>query len=227
MAQVSTAQPAPWLRFLFKQFGCPSGWLGSIAGRFMARNVYDDAWVVDLLDVQPTEHVLEVGFGPGVAIELLARRTTHGMVAGVDPSEVMLRQAHKRVAQVASAGRVDLRIGGAERLPFADGSFDKACALHSIYFWPSVEQGARELHRVLVPGGRVAIAMRMQQERGGAFNPSRYGMTEQRLAEISHIFADNGFTDIRTEQRDFPRELVTVLLAQRNTNEQTSSALVR
>ncbi|HEY3057693.1 MAG TPA: class I SAM-dependent methyltransferase [Chloroflexota bacterium] len=215
MAQVSTAQPAPWLRFLFKQFGCPSGWLGSIAGRFMARNAYDDAWVVDLLDVQATDRLIEVGFGPGVAIELLARRATQGLVAGVDPSEVMLHQALKRVSKAASTGRVDLRIGGAEKLPFADGSFDKACALHSIYFWPSVEQGARELQRVLVPGGRVAIAMRMQQERGGAFNPSRYGMTEQRLTEISHIFAANGFTEITTEQRDFPRELVSVLLARR------------
>lgn len=56
---------------------------------------------------------------------------------------------------------------------------------------------------------------RMQHERGGAFNPSRYGMTEQRLAEICQTFAARGFTDITTERRDFPRELVTVLLASR------------
>jgi ubiquinone/menaquinone biosynthesis C-methylase UbiE len=204
---------AALLRPLFKQFGSPSGWLGSIAGWFMSRNTYDDQWVVDLLDVQPADRVLEVGFGPGVAIGLLAERATAGLVAGVDPSEVMLGQAMRR--NTAKAQRLDLRLGTAERLPFADGSFDKACALHSIHFWPSVEAGAAELRRVLVPGGRVVLAMRMQQERGGPFNPSRYGVSEARLAEISRSFEGNGFSEIAIERRAFPRELVAVLLAMR------------
>lgn len=97
------------------------------------------------------------------------------------------------------------------RLPTARSTKRARCT-RSI-FWPSVEAGAAELRRV--PGGRVALAMRMQQERGGPFNPSRFGLSEARLAEISRSFEGNGFGEIAIERRDFPRELVAVLLAMR------------
>ena len=89
--------PPKLMRPLFEQFGRPSGWLGRIAGSLMAKGADDDRWLVDLLDVQPEDRVLEVGFGPGVAIELLAARASRGRVAGVDPSDVMVRQATKGV----------------------------------------------------------------------------------------------------------------------------------
>src|SRR3984957_11193207 len=54
-------------------------------------------WVVSLLDVRPADRVLEIGFGPGVAIAELARAGA-GHVYGVDHSAVMLRQASKRNA---------------------------------------------------------------------------------------------------------------------------------
>jgi ubiquinone/menaquinone biosynthesis C-methylase UbiE len=52
-------------------------------------------WVVSLLGVQPTDQVLEIGFGPGVAVAALARAGA-GHVYGIDHSAVMLRQASRR-----------------------------------------------------------------------------------------------------------------------------------
>jgi ubiquinone/menaquinone biosynthesis C-methylase UbiE len=211
------AQPAPppaFLRPLFSQFGCPRGWLGAVSGLLMARNRYDDEWIADLLDVQPHDRVLEVGFGPGIAIEVMAERATKGKVAGVDPSEVMLIQATRRNARAIHAGRVEPKLGAAEQLPFSDASFSKAFALHSIYFWPSVERGLAELHRVLAPDGKLAIGVRMRQERG-LLNPSRYGMTAEQVDEICHSLERAGFTHVTRTERDFPRELVTVILASR------------
>ena len=46
-------------------------------------------WVVSQLDVQPTDRILEIGFGPGVAVGELARRATNGRIYGIDHSEVM------------------------------------------------------------------------------------------------------------------------------------------
>src|SRR5215207_2443724 len=208
----SDAAPVPpaFLRPLFSQFGCPRGWLGGLAGRFMAKNTYDDEWLADVLDVEPDDRVLEVGFGPGVGIGVLARRAHRGLVAGVDPSDVMLRQARRRNARAIEASRVDLRLGMAERLPFDDASFTKACALHSVYFWPSVEGGVAEMARVLEPGGRVAIGVRMRAQRGGVFNPSRYGMTPEQVDELVNVLGRHGFTQLSTPRRDFPRELLTV-----------------
>ena len=82
--------------------------------------------VVDLLEVQPQDRVLEVGFGPGVVIELLSNRAREGLIAGVDPSREMVAQAQARNAAAIQRGSVDLRFGSVEQLPFPDNSFDKA-----------------------------------------------------------------------------------------------------
>jgi ubiquinone/menaquinone biosynthesis C-methylase UbiE len=80
-------------------------------------NVRRNRWVVSLLDVQPSDRVLEVGFGPGLAIAGLSALTPNGMVFGVDHSEVMLRVARRRNAAAVRAGRVVLRLAEADALP--------------------------------------------------------------------------------------------------------------
>src|SRR5438477_6943496 len=79
----SPPEPAGLLGRLLAQFGRPSGLLGHVAGSLMARGTADDRWIVDLVDVQPSDRVLEVGCGPGVALALIAERATSGFVAGV------------------------------------------------------------------------------------------------------------------------------------------------
>jgi hypothetical protein len=76
----SRLQPPALLRGFFGQFGHPSGWLDGLAGVLMSRTAKDDHWVVDLLDVQSGDRVLDVGWGPGVTLQLLAERTQ--LVAG-------------------------------------------------------------------------------------------------------------------------------------------------
>jgi hypothetical protein len=77
------------MKSIVAQFGHPSGLIGHLVGRLMARkNRERIAWAVDLLAVQPTDQVLEVGFGPGVAIEQVAKLAPAGFVAGIDHSAV-------------------------------------------------------------------------------------------------------------------------------------------
>jgi ubiquinone/menaquinone biosynthesis C-methylase UbiE len=65
--------------------------------------------VVSLLDVQPTDRVLEVGFGPGIAISELSQRVgPSGHVFGVDRSAVMLEHATRRNAAAIRSGFVTL-----------------------------------------------------------------------------------------------------------------------
>jgi SAM-dependent methyltransferase len=73
-----------------------------------------------LLDIKPNDKVLEVGFGPGLGIELAAGLTSTGYVAGVDPSNEMIAQATARNEDAIKARRVDLRLGSAGSLPFED-----------------------------------------------------------------------------------------------------------
>ncbi len=93
---------------LMHMFGRLRGLLGRLGGTIMARtNRRYAAWAIDLLGVQQHESVLEIGFGPGIAIQLLVPKAHR--VAGVDPSAVMLRQATRRNAAAISEGRVELR----------------------------------------------------------------------------------------------------------------------
>jgi ubiquinone/menaquinone biosynthesis C-methylase UbiE len=145
-------------RILLRMFGRPQGVLGRLGGIIMARmNRSLAGRTVALLDVQPHDHVLEIGFGPGVGIELLACVVSSGHVAGVDVSEEMVEQARVRNAEAIQQGRVELRKGSVESLPFAQETFDKAMAINAMQVWPDAIAGLREIWRVLKPRGRVVL----------------------------------------------------------------------
>ncbi|WP_423743386.1 class I SAM-dependent methyltransferase (plasmid) [Haladaptatus sp. SPP-AMP-3] len=144
---------------LDRTFGHPTGLLGRLGGRVMSRSKGEFVgWIVDELELDSTERVLEVGFGPGVGIERFAEAVSEGFVAGVDPSAEMLDQARKRNAAAIEAGVVDLRRGSADDVPADDHVFDAAVTMNSMQTWADPMDGLRELHRVLKPGGAVAVA---------------------------------------------------------------------
>ncbi len=112
---------------------------------------------IEALELGPTDRVIEVGFGGGVALNELLRRTDGGVV-GIETSQAMLKRARWRFRRALRAGRLELADADVARLPHADESFDRALAVQTIYFWPNVEGGLRELRRVLRAGGRLVLA---------------------------------------------------------------------
>lgn len=117
-------------KFVWGQFGKPSGLFGWFIGRGMARsNVYEAHWTVSLLDIQPENRVLEIGFGPGLSTQYAAEKATQGFVAGIDHSKTMVRFARRRNAEALKAGRMDLKQGEVASLPYPDESFDKAFSI--------------------------------------------------------------------------------------------------
>jgi ubiquinone/menaquinone biosynthesis C-methylase UbiE len=146
---------------IYEQFGRPHGALGSLAGWIMANrasNRQRNAWAVGLLEIEPGDRVLEIGFGPGLAIAGVAQRATRGRVVGIDHSATMLRQAVRRNRAAIAEGRVDLRLGGLDLLPALGGPFDKVLAVNVVQFWPDLPAALRAIRAVLTPGGRVALA---------------------------------------------------------------------
>lgn len=103
------------------------------------------------LELKAGERVLDVGVGPGfLAAEMAAEVGTDGFVAGIDVSESMLALARTRAA-------VDLRVGGAEAIPYPDASFDVAVSTQVLEYVPDIPAALAELHRVVRPGGRILI----------------------------------------------------------------------
>ena len=175
---------------LLRMFGRPQGALGRLGGIIMARtNAECGAWVTELLEILPTESVLEVGFGPGIVIQRLSNLAGH--VAGIDPSREMVRQARARNAGAIEGGRVDLRRGGVDSLPFDRNTFDKAIAINSMQVWPDTIAGLGEIRRVLRPGGRIGLGFTRysgQPSEGLTETLITVGFTEARLVRKATNF---------------------------------------
>lgn len=170
-------------------FALPRGLPGHVAGRLMARtNDAAQHQVAGKLPVRSGERVLEIGYGPGQLTRSLLESTPAALVAGVDPSEVMLRQARRACGPYVNSGRADLRLGDAAHLPFPDGYFDHAVSVNTVALWPHLEAGLGEVNRVLRAGGTMLIAWH------SASSPSRVqrllALPEERLAAIERAVAD-------------------------------------
>jgi ubiquinone/menaquinone biosynthesis C-methylase UbiE len=145
-------------RILMRMFGRPEGLLGRLGGIILARTNRSFAEeIIAFLDVGVSEKVLEVGFGPGVGIELLAKAAPMGKIAGVEPSKEMVKQATARNAAAIGTGAVDLRRGAVDSMPFEDDTFDAVIAINSMQVWPDATVGLREIRRVLAVEGKVAL----------------------------------------------------------------------
>jgi SAM-dependent methyltransferase len=188
----------------------PRGAAGSVTGWMFAHrpsNRQRNRWAVSLLGVQPADQVLEIGFGPGLAIAELARAGA-GHVYGVDHSGVMLRQASRRNAAAIRAGRVTLVNAPADQLPPAlDGPFDAILAVNSLGFWPAPAERLADLRRRLTPGGRIAIASQPRCHGATAATSS------SAAGEIENLLRGAGFTRMSTETLPLSPPVVCVLAA--------------
>jgi len=153
------------LHGLAQQFSQPKGFFGRLVGYTMNRINRDGIeWTIELLDVQRQDNILEIGFGPGLGIQRAAQLASLGRVCGIELSEVMIAEARARNAALIAAGRVELKQGSATALPYANDFFDKMFAANVIYFWEQPLAALKEIHRVLKPGGRLAVYMISKQD---------------------------------------------------------------
>lgn len=190
------------------QFGQPTGIPGRIAGWLMAHrssNRQRNIWAVSLLDVRPGDRVLEIGFGPGVAIAELSRRTPKGHVCGLDHSEVMVREAGRRNAEGVRRGQVELRLGSAENLPAFDEPFDKILAVNALQFWDQPVERLGALRQLLRTDGQIAIAFQPRGPRATAETTREGG---QRICDA---LRDAGFSDVRVETLELKPPVVCAL----------------
>lgn len=106
--------------------------------------------------IRPGWKVLEVGCGSGVVCrDAAALVGDAGQVFGVDPSRVFVREARRLARGLGS--RLRFEVGNGARLRFRDGTFDAALAVTVLLHVPDADQVVREMIRVTLPGGIVAV----------------------------------------------------------------------
>lgn len=199
-------------KFIARQFRQPCGFAGYLAGVVMANrpsNRERNDWTLELLHLGPRDRVLEIGFGPGMAIEQAGRLVTKGLVAGIEHSEIMLRSATRRNRREIAAGRTRLHLGSAEDFVISGGPFNKIYSVNVVQFWRDPETVFTRLCANLAPDG--IIATTYQPRNPGATDRDALAKGE----ELVRMLKDAGLPYSRIELRPLKPAAICVLASPR------------
>lgn len=191
-------------RFIAEQGRKPSGLLGHIVARIMAKETADENdFALGLLQLQPKDAVLEIGCGHGATLAKCADLVSHGALHGIDFSPVMHRHAMRRHRRLIAEKRIEFRLGSSDRLPFEERSFDKVLAVHTVYFWETPRDHLAEVRRVLKPGGIFVLGFRPAEDAHfrATYTDEVYHIRPE--AEVAGLARDAGFNtvDVRRHTR--------------------------
>jgi ubiquinone/menaquinone biosynthesis C-methylase UbiE len=182
--------------FIARQARQPSGALGWLIGNIMSietRSLNEAALAA--LEIQPTDQVLEIGFGHGRTLKKATELASAGVVHGVDFSATMLGMAERSCRTLVDAGRLRLALADSAVLPYAEEAFDKIYSVHTLYFWPRPEVQLREIRRVLRRAGRFVLGLRTKDSRGAEdFADTIYSF--HRADDVCAMFERAGFGEV-------------------------------
>lgn len=177
-----------------QQFKKPEGFLGIIAGKLMATvGAEKNKWTISLLNIKKDDNVLEVGFGPGIGIELTSKIIQDGKIIGIDYSEKMLQQAQKRNKGAIQKGQVELILANAQNLPSFNLLFDKVFSINSIIFWEKPIETLKGIRELMKENGVIAITVQPFMKE------ATEETTKQLGKKIINQLKEAGYSDIKME----------------------------
>lgn len=150
-----TSLRTTWSAYLDQQHRYPTGLIGQIIGaQMVGQHAPETAWSMHLLNLQPTDRVLEIGCGAGQALALALKQHPHPPIIGIDLSTTMLRSATRRNQTAIGNGQLCLVRGDVAALPFHNHYFDKIVSIHTFYFWLDWWAIMAQIVGLLAAGGR-------------------------------------------------------------------------
>lgn len=151
---------------------------------------------LELMDLQPSDCVIDIGCGTGWLCRTVAPLVPGGRVVGIDVSDQMVQRAR---AAMSAFSNIEFLAGTAEKIPWQDDYFTKAISVESAYYWPDPGAGLREINRVLAPGGSAWVLINYYVENPHSHHwgsqlevPTHLLSTEQWL----QMLCAAGFTDV-------------------------------
>jgi SAM-dependent methyltransferase len=198
-------------------FALPSTW--DLVAPAYERHVADfmprySGAALERLRPEPEMELLDVACGPGTLSLLAAPRLRR--VEALDFSPRMVAELERHIAE-EKIGNLGVRLGDGQALPWPDGSFDLAASMFGLIFFPDIDRGLRELHRVLRPGGRAAVGawrpfapgspmMLLMEAIASALpqappNPMRWALGTE--SDMATAFFSAGFDEVEVHSASF------------------------
>lgn len=182
-----------------KYFAKPKGWIGAVTGGMMATNRMNhqrNLWAVMLLDPRPGDRVLEVGFGPGVCLELFAGLVGKGIVCGLDTSPLMHRLATRRNKRAVAQGRVRLFEASVNDIPDFNCEFDKICVVNSNQLRDYGVDGLENLRGCMASGGAIAVVAQPM------LTEDHHARSRRFAGDFPRELATAGFSNVQVHEKE-------------------------
>jgi microcystin synthetase protein McyJ len=169
------------------------------------------AFVAGAAGLCAEDRVLDIGCGYGACAVAYAERFGPAAIVGVDVTPTRIEHGREYVAQCGLSEVIDLRLGDATALDFADASFDKVLAIECAFHFDTRRDFLREAGRVLKPGGTLVLTD-LIPKRGSDIG--RYVASENTLAADINMYnpanaydadvyagylRESGFADVRID----------------------------
>jgi ubiquinone/menaquinone biosynthesis C-methylase UbiE len=184
--------------------------------RFTVGRGADADLAIRLTGIGPSDHAVDVGCGPGVAVRRAA--ASAASVVGIDPAPVMLRVA-RLFMRNRSSSAVRYIEGAADALPLPDDSATVVWSLATVHHWQDLDASLEEARRVLCPSGRLlAIERRVEP---GARGHASHGWTDDQARTFAERCRVAGFADVEIGHHQTGRRRVVSVLA--NVSRRTAS----
>jgi ubiquinone/menaquinone biosynthesis C-methylase UbiE len=147
-----------------KQLRKPGGILaGKVANEMNKTNGFLYDFTIKAMQLKDGESILEIGFGNGKFFDKIFSTANDLKISGLDFSPEMVKVATGNNPSPSNAGKLTLRLGSSDKIPFPDNSFDKAFCINVIYFWEKPRDHLKEIYRVLKPGGSFYTSIRTKE----------------------------------------------------------------
>lgn len=170
---------------------------------------------LELMEPLVNNQILEIGFGNGQLISEMMPQIENGKVCGIDISEEMVTLAAQHNEQWIHNNKLELQKASVADIPYPDNNFDKVFTCNTIYFWPDTVENAKEIRRVLKPGGQFYCAMRMKERMESLSSVIRDNRDVfknlYQKNEVTQLLKNAGLKKVRLHQKSHQSEYIYVV----------------
>ncbi|MEP2989799.1 MAG: class I SAM-dependent methyltransferase [Parasphingorhabdus sp.] len=178
----------------------PTGFTGRLFGQVMeTTNTPAYRHTIELIAPAAGYNILEIGFGTGKMLEMMADLEPSLVLAGIEPTQTMLDVALGRSGLRHWGGQLDLQLGDASNLPWKSQKFDAVAALHCFQFWDQPVRAVSEILRVLKPSGKLVIVLRDHSRNAPDYLTNSISKSGDEVNVTIALLLEQGFTTAEVE----------------------------
>ena len=195
--------------WFFQHTRRPEGFWGRVMLKGMNKgHASISNWGMSYWDLKKDYVVLDVGCGGGANIKEFLKKCSEGFVYGIDYSKDSV-EISKRLNKESLNKNCEIKEGNVMDLPYEDNCMDIVSAFETVYFWPDLNKGFKEVYRVLKQGGKFLIVCEGSDPSNTKWTSIIEGMTLRSGEQLKQELINEGFKNIKLFKKE--KEWITLI----------------